>query len=118
MQLSTENKDRLIDHLERNISEMLVEREKIVIRLKSEIVILQNKVNEGEESFRTRLNQMRSRVEADEKNKVKSMVSKLNEDLDQSQRLTTDLKHKIDRLQEDYDSLGKEFQNYRQEKVD
>lgn len=55
MQVGFENKDRLIQHLEHNISEMLVEREKNVIRLKSEIVILQNKVTEGEESFKTRL---------------------------------------------------------------
>jgi hypothetical protein len=40
MQVSFENKDRLIAHLEQNISEMLVEREKNVIRLKSEIVLL------------------------------------------------------------------------------
>ena len=52
MQISFENKDRLIAHLEQNISEMLVEREKNVIRLKSEIVLLQNKVTDGEESFK------------------------------------------------------------------
>mgnify|MGYP006950280874 CR=1 FL=1 len=55
MQIGFENKDRLIQHLEHNISEMLVEREKNVIRLKSEIVVLQNKVTEGEESFKARL---------------------------------------------------------------
>jgi hypothetical protein len=45
MQLAIENKDRLIKHLEQNISEMLVEREKNVIRLKSEIVIYKNQVD-------------------------------------------------------------------------
>ena len=55
MQIGFDNKDRLIAHLEHNISEMLVEREKNVIRLKSEIVILQNKIHEGEESFKNRL---------------------------------------------------------------
>jgi hypothetical protein len=79
MQIGFDNKDRLISHLEQNISEMLVEREKNVIRLKSEIVILQNKVTDGEESFKTRLMQMRARVEADEKAKVKRTIEGLNE---------------------------------------
>lgn len=48
-----------------------MEREKNVIRLKSEIVVLQNKVTEGEESFKARLMQMKLRVEVDEKAKVK-----------------------------------------------
>lgn len=86
MQVSFENKDRLIAHLEQNISEMLVEREKNVIRLKSEIVLLQNKVTDGEESFKQRLVQMRSRVEADEKAKVKRSQEKLNEELEQARR--------------------------------
>lgn len=50
-----EQKDRLIAHLEHNISEILVEKEKNVIRLKSEIVVLQNKVSESEESYKTKL---------------------------------------------------------------
>jgi hypothetical protein len=80
----------LIAHLEHNISEMLVEREKNVIRLKSEIVILQNKIHEGEESFKNRLIQMRSRVEVDEKAKVKKTLDTLTEQLESSKRHSAD----------------------------
>jgi len=38
-----ESKDRLINHLENSISQMLVEKEHNVIKLKSEIVLLQSK---------------------------------------------------------------------------
>jgi hypothetical protein len=55
LQVGFEQKDRLIAHLEHNISEILVEKEKNVIRLKSEIVVLQNKVSESEESYKTKL---------------------------------------------------------------
>jgi hypothetical protein len=44
MQVNIESKDKLIAHLENSISQMLVEREHNVIKLKSEIVLLQNKV--------------------------------------------------------------------------
>lgn len=117
MQIGFDNKDRLIAHLEHNISEMLVEREKNVIRLKSEIVILQNKIHEGEESFKNRLIQMRSRVEVDEKAKVKKTLDTLTEQLESSKRHSADQLQKIKRLQEDYATLGQEFQNYRKEKV-
>lgn len=80
----------MIAHLEHNISEMLVEREKNVIRLKSEIVILQNKIHEGEESFKNRLIQMRSRVEVDEKAKVKKTLDTLTEQLESSKRHSAD----------------------------
>jgi|LauGreDrversion4_2_1035121.scaffolds.fasta_scaffold265167_2 hypothetical protein len=86
MQISHDNKDRLIQHLEHNISEMLVEREKNVIRLKSEIVVLQNKLTEGEESFKSRLMQMKLRVEVDEKAKVKRNTEALQEQLDTCNR--------------------------------
>lgn len=69
---------------------MLVEREKNVIRLKSEIVILQNKIHEGEESFKNRLIQMRSRVEVDEKAKVKKTLDTLTEQLESSKRHSAD----------------------------
>jgi hypothetical protein len=49
---------------------MLVEREHNVIKLKSEIVLLQNKLSEGDNTFKQRLLQMRTRVEVDEKTKV------------------------------------------------
>jgi len=49
---------------------MLVEREHNVIKLKSEIVLLQNKVQESEVTFKQRLMQLRTRVEVDEKSKV------------------------------------------------
>jgi hypothetical protein len=106
MQIGFDNKDRLIAHLEHNISEMLVEREKNVIRLKSEIVILQNKIHEGEESFKNRLIQMRSRVEVDEKAKVKKTLDTLTEQLESSKRHSADQLQKIKRLQEDYATLG------------
>jgi len=40
MLINLESKDRLISHLENSISQMLVEKEHNVIKLKSEIVLL------------------------------------------------------------------------------
>jgi len=68
---SIESKDRLITHLESNIASLLVEREESIIKLKSEIVLLQTKVNDGEITFKERLLHMRSRVETEEKKKNK-----------------------------------------------
>lgn len=65
-----ESKDRLINHLENSISQMLVEKEHNVIKLKSEIVLLQSKQAESENTLKTKLIQMRTRIEADEKSKV------------------------------------------------
>jgi len=49
---------------------MLVEKEHNVIKLKSEIVLLQDKLNESENTYKSKLLQMRLRVEVDEKVKV------------------------------------------------
>ncbi len=55
MQISFESKDRLIQHLENSISQMLVEKEHNVIKLKSEIVLLQNKQSESENTYKSKL---------------------------------------------------------------
>lgn len=65
-----ESKDRLINHLENNVSNMLVDREENAIKLKSEIVLLQTKLNDGEDTFNKRLLSMKSRVEVEEKKKL------------------------------------------------
>jgi|LauGreDrversion4_2_1035121.scaffolds.fasta_scaffold12231_1 hypothetical protein len=49
---------------------MLVDREENAIKLKSEIVLLQTKLNDGEDTFNKRLLSMKSRVEVEEKKKL------------------------------------------------
>ena len=49
---------------------------------------------------------MRSRVEVDEKAKVKKTLDTLTEQLESSKRHSADQLQKIKRLQEDYATLG------------
>lgn len=39
-----ESKDKLVNHLEKKVTSVMLEKEEIIIRLKSEIVILKNKI--------------------------------------------------------------------------
>ena len=77
---------------------MLVEREHNVIKLKSEIVLLQNKVQESEVTFKQRLMQLRTRVEVDEKSKVQQHVEGLKNEIENLQRKNEDQLMKIQRL--------------------
>lgn len=109
MQISFESKDRLIQHLENSISQMLVEKEHNVIKLKSEIVLLQNKQAESENTYKNKLIQMRQRVEADEKVKVQQTVEGLKNEIEVHLRKGEDQLSKIQRLQADYKQLSEEF---------
>ena len=88
---------------------MLVEKEHNVIKLKSEIVLLQNKQAESENTYKNKLIQMRQRVEADEKVKVQQTVEALKNEIEVHLRKGEDQASKILRLQADYKLLSEEF---------
>lgn len=46
-----ESKQNLINHLEGKVTSVMVEKEEIIIKLKSEIVLLKNKLELDEEKF-------------------------------------------------------------------
>ena len=50
-----ESKQSLVNHLEDKVTSVMVEKEEIIIKLKSEIVLLKNKLELNEEKFQNKL---------------------------------------------------------------
>lgn len=50
-----ESKERLIDHLEDKVNKVMLDKEEIVIKLKSEIVLFKNQIEASESNFEQRL---------------------------------------------------------------
>ena len=50
-----EAKERLIGHLEGKVTQVMVEKEEIIVTLKSEIVLLKASINENEKKFETKI---------------------------------------------------------------
>lgn len=65
-----EGKDRLIRHLENKVTQVMVEKEESSVTLKSEIVLLQNKLDEGQDTMTRKTNKMRSLLTNEAKDEV------------------------------------------------
>ena len=50
-----ESKERLIDHLEDKVTKIMLDKEEIIIKLKSEIVLSKNQIEASESTFEQRL---------------------------------------------------------------
>jgi hypothetical protein len=55
-------KDRLVRHLETKVTQIMVEKEDSVVKMKSETMLLQNKLDESEMQITRKLNAMRQKL--------------------------------------------------------
>ena len=85
--------------------------------MKSEIVLLQNHIDSSEEDLTKKLNTMREKLSKEAKENVKTMITQLEGEIDDSNKRDRDQKAKLKRVHEDYKALQEEFGNYRDEKL-
>lgn len=60
-----ESKDRLVAHLENRVTNIMIEHEETILKLKSEIVLLKNQIDTNEDTTTKQLLKMRERVEGE-----------------------------------------------------
>ena len=85
--------------------------------MKSEIVLLQNRIDSSEEDLTKKLNTMREKLSKEAKENVKTMITQLEGEIDDSNKRDRDQKAKLKRVHEDYKALQEEFGNYRDQKL-
>lgn len=55
MRTQLESKERLVSHLENKVTQIMLENEETVIKLKSEIITFKNQIEQAEEATRKKL---------------------------------------------------------------
>jgi len=63
--------------LENKVTQIMVEKEEGQVKMKSEIVLLQNRIDNNEEDLTKKLNTMREKLSKEAKENVKSMITEL-----------------------------------------
>lgn len=58
-----ESKDRLVAHLENKVTQIMIENEETILKLKSEIVLMKNSIDTNNGATSKKLLEMRERVE-------------------------------------------------------
>ena len=76
-----ESKQNLINHLESKVTSVMVEKEEIIIKLKSEIVLLTNKLELNEEKFQEKLEMQQRKLEYEFKSQYNEKIKELEENL-------------------------------------
>ena len=75
-----ESKDRLVAHLENKVTNIMLENEDTMLKLKSEIVLLKNSIDTSDQTTTKQLLQMRERVEKENEtangNTIRDMTQK------------------------------------------
>lgn len=75
-----ESKDRLVAHLENKVTNIMLENEDTMLKLKSEIVLLKNSIDTNDQTTTKQLLQMRERVEKENEtangNTIRDMTQK------------------------------------------
>ncbi|CDW76064.1 UNKNOWN [Stylonychia lemnae] len=108
-----ESKEKLISHLEKKITSTMVEKEEIIIKLKSEIVILKNQMGVNDQRFEKRVLEERETYSKKLQLKFKEQIQQLETNKEDLTREREQILQRIDQIQSDYDKLGIDFQNYR-----
>lgn len=111
-----ESKQNLVSHLEDKVTAVMVDKEEIVIKLKSEIVLLKNKLELNEEKFKSKLEMQKKRLEHEFKTRYDEKIKDLEgqvSDLDKQRR---DLRKRLTRLHKEHEELSQEFTSFRREK--
>lgn len=92
---SSESKDKVVAHLEANITNLLAEREDNTIKLKAEVVLLQQKLTDSESNVKKRILDMRKKVENEEQKRSQDMIDDLNSQIQKLKSGSEDQKQRI-----------------------
>lgn len=113
-----EGKDRRVTHLENKVTTILVENEENMLKLKSEIVLLKNQIDQNSVHTSKQIQQMRERVEHENEKENGQTIADLTEKRDRLTHENELQKQRIDQLNSDYKKLHAEFSRFREEKKD
>lgn len=94
----------------------MVEKEEIIIKLKSEIVLLKNKLELDEEKFQNKLEMQHKKLEYDFKNKYSDQIKELEGQVSDLEKQKKDLRKRLTRLHKEHEELSLEFTSFRREK--
>ena len=108
-----EAKERLIGHLEGKVTQVMVEKEEIIVTLKSDIVLLKASINENEKKFETKIAIENAKFQKEFQSNFSSQEKKLKDDKDKLTREKVDLNTKTNQLQNELEQLASDFSKYR-----
>lgn len=108
-----EAKERLIAHLEGKVTQVMVEKEEIIVTLKSDIVLLKASINENEKKFETKIAIENAKFQKEFQSSFSSQEKKLKDDKDKLTREKVDLNTKTNQLQNELEQLASDFSKYR-----
>ena len=81
-----ESKDRLVAHLENKVTNIMLENEDTMLKLKSEIVLLKNSIDTNDQTTTKQLLQMRERVEKENETANGSTIRDMTQKTDKLSR--------------------------------
>ena len=108
----------MINHLESKVTSVMVEKEEIIIKLKSEIVLLSNKLELNEEKFQEKLANQKRKLEYEFKSQYNDKIKDLEGQVSDLEKQKKDQRKRLTRLNEDHKELSQEFTKFRKEKED
>lgn len=91
----------------------MVEKEEIIVTLKSDIVLLKASINENEKKFETKIAIENAKFQKEFQSSFSSQEKKLKDDKDKLTREKVDLNTKTNQLQNELEQLASDFSKYR-----
>lgn len=88
-------KERLVKHLEEKVTKDIIEKEDIIVKLKSDIVLLKANIQQNDATFQDRLLQENQKFQKDFSLTFSSQEKKLKDEKDQILREKQDLHTRI-----------------------
>ena len=96
----------------------MIEKEEIILKLKSEVVLLQNKLEVEEQRLNSKLAAQQSQLEEAFSTRYRDEIRELQGTIQDLQNQRADLKQRVARVHGEHDELKAEFVKYRREKDD
>ena len=93
-----ESKDRLVAHLENKVTNIMLENEDTMLKLKSEIVLLKNSIDTNDQTTTKQLLQMRERVEKENETANGNTIRDMTQKTDKLSRENELQKNRIEQL--------------------
>eukprot|EP00347_Sterkiella_histriomuscorum_P013376 403364949 len=112
-----ESKEKLISHLEKKVTTVMVEKEEIIIKLKSEIVILKNLIEMNEKKFDTRLQTEQEKFQKQLQVEFKARFKQLENDKEDLTRENGNQLERISQLKLENEKLSSEFSGYKEDAI-
>ncbi len=110
-----EAKERLVTHLEAKVTQVMIDKEEIIVKLKSDIVLLKDQIASNDRDFQSRLEQENKKFQKEYMANFAAQEKKLKDEKDQVLMEKADLSANLNQISKELEQMAFDYNKYRSE---